>query len=81
MIAASLPPAIMTSASPRRMACAASPSACVAVAQAETTPKFGPRAPSSIATSPEHMLPISEGMVNGETLRGPRSARTFSWVS
>jgi hypothetical protein len=28
------------------------------------------------------MLPMSEGIVNGETLRGPRSASTFEcWVS
>jgi hypothetical protein len=72
-MAASLPPATMTSASPRRMACAASPSEWVPVAQAETIPKFGPRAPYSIATRPEHMLPMSDGIVNGDTLRGPRS--------
>jgi hypothetical protein len=30
------------------------------------------------ATNPEHMLPMSEGIVNGETLRGPRSASTLS---
>ncbi len=80
-MAASLPPANMTSASPRRMAWAASPSAWVPVAQAETIPKLGPRAPYSIATSPAHMLPISDGIVKGETLRGPRSARTRSWFS
>ena len=30
-------------------------------------------APISMAKSPEHMLTISEGIVNGETLRGPPS--------
>src|SRR5579872_1424120 len=71
VIAASLPPAIMTSASPRLIAFAASPRAWVPDAQADTTPKFGPRAPTSIATRPEHMFPMSEGMVKGDTLRGP----------
>lgn len=65
MIAASLPPAIITSTSPRRIAWAASPNAWVPVAQAETTPKFGPRAPISMAKSPEQMLPINDGMVKG----------------
>ena len=50
-------------------------------AQALTMPKFGPRAPSSIATSPLHMLLMSEGIANGDTLRGPRSKRIFSCCS
>jgi hypothetical protein len=58
---ASLPPAIITSASPRRMQCKASPSACVPEAQAETMAKLGPRAPTSMAMRPGHMLAMSEG--------------------
>ena len=40
---ASVPPANITLASPRLMVAQASPSACVAVAQAEQVAKFGPR--------------------------------------
>ena len=36
------------------------------------------RAPYSMATSPEHMLPISDGIVNGDTFRGPRASSTLS---
>ena len=80
-MAASLPPAIITSASPRRIALKASPIAWADEAQALTTPKFGPRAPNSIATRPLHMLLMSEGIVKGDTLRGPRSQRILSCCS
>ena len=53
---ASLPPAIMTSASPRRMIAAASPIACAELAQAETGAKLGPFAPVTMATVPEAMF-------------------------
>ena len=55
--------------------------AAIARLHAETRPKLGPRAPRSMAISPGHMLTMSEGMVNGDTLRGPRSASTPSPVS
>lgn len=45
------------------------PIACVPVAQADTTPKLGPRALCSIATTPEAVLEISAGMRNGDTYR------------
>ena len=49
----SVPPAIMTSASPRRMMFAASPMACAEVAQAVAMAVLGPFAPVRIETSPE----------------------------
>ena len=55
--------------------------AWVAVEQALTTPKFGPRAPSSMATRPPHMLLMRAGIMKGDTLRGPRSSRTLCWFS
>ena len=68
---ASLPPAIMTSASPRRIIAAASPIACAELAHAETGAKFGPRAPVTIATVPDAMLPRNIGMKNGLRRPGP----------
>src|SRR5207249_2144346 len=50
VIAAAVPPATITSASLWTMARAASPVAWVAVAQAETTARCGPFAPSNIET-------------------------------
>ena len=47
---ASTPPQSITSAAPRRMTSAASPMACVPVAQAETTVLIGPRAPAQRLT-------------------------------
>ena len=70
-IAASVPPAITATASPRRIHSAASPMALPEEAQAETAAKFGPRAPNSMATRPAVMSGIIAGMVKGETRRGP----------
>ena len=70
-IAASVPPAITATESPRRIHSAASPMALPEEAQAETAAKFGPRAPNSMATRPAVMSGIIAGMVKGETRRGP----------
>mmetsp|Transcript_31966 Transcript_31966/g.107631 ORF Transcript_31966/g.107631 Transcript_31966/m.107631 type:complete len:287 (+) Transcript_31966:810-1670(+) len=73
VMAASAPPQTTTSASPRCTARIASPMACVPAAHAETTPKFGPRQPSSMATTPDAELPSMAGIAKGETFFGPRS--------
>ena len=75
-IAASAPPATMTSASSSWISRAASPSAWAPVAQAVTTEWFGPLKPYLIETWPEARLISAEGMKNGLTRRGPRSFRT-----
>ncbi len=72
-IAASAPPATMTSASSHWIRRAASPSACAPVAQAVTTAWFGPLKPYLIETWPEARLISADGMKNGLTRRGPRS--------
>ena len=74
-IAASAPPATMTSASSSWISRAASPIACAPVAQAVTTEWFGPLKPYSIETWPEARLISADGMKNGLTRRGPRSFR------
>ena len=74
-IAASVPPVITATASPRRIHSAASPMALPADAHAETAAKLGPRAPNSMATRPAAMSGIIAGMVKGETRRGPISWR------
>lgn len=43
------------------------PIACVPVAHADTTPKLGPLALCSIATTPDAVLEMSAGMRNGDT--------------
>ena len=73
--AASVPPAIARSASPRRIISYASPMAWPAVAQALTAPNEGPCAPKWIAVSPAAMLPIAAGTRKGEMRDGPRSAK------
>ncbi len=50
VIAASDPPAIITSASPRLMISYASPIACADAVQAVHVARFGPRAPNRIDT-------------------------------
>ena len=79
--AASLPPVIITSASPSRMSLKASPMALVALAQAVTTTWFGPRRPYWIDTWALAALPISLGMVKAETLSGPLSSSRWCWTS
>src|SRR5262249_61655525 len=74
-IAASAPPATMTSASSSWMRRAASPNAWAPVAQAVTTEWLGPLEPYLIETWPEARLVSAGGMKNGLTRRGPRSFR------
>ena len=71
VIAASLPPAIITSASPRWMSRNESPTAWALVVQAVQVAEFGPLAPVRMETQPEARFTIAEGMKNGLTLRGP----------
>ena len=73
MTPASLPPASITSAWPRRIVSAASPIACALDAQADTVARFGPFGPYFIATSPAAMSMIIIGIMNGETFRGSLS--------
>jgi hypothetical protein len=70
MSPASDPPAIITSACPRRIVSPPSPIACALEAQAETWPMFGPLAPNFIAISPAAMSMIIIGIMNAETRRG-----------
>ena len=69
--AASVPPATITSARPRRIISSASPIESVPVAQAETVEKLGPFAPIIIETCPEAMSPSIIGTRNGLTRFGP----------
>ena len=71
-----MPPASITSALPARMASAASPMAWAPVAQAETTARFGPRAPRLIDICPEAMSQIIIGTRKGLTRSGPRRRST-----
>src|SRR5215218_4675693 len=72
--AASDPPAIITSAAPRRMISEASPTACAEAVHAVHVAEFGPCAPKRIETCPDARLMIAEGMKNGEMRRGPPSS-------
>ena len=73
----SLAPAIMATASPRRMVSKASPTAWAPEAQAEVMAKLGPRAPTAIEICPAAMSAIIIGTVKGLTRSGPRSTRTW----
>ena len=73
VMAASEPPAIITSASPRRMISKASPMACAEAEQAVQVAEFGPLALNRIDTWPAARLMIDAGMKNGEMRRGPPS--------
>lgn len=53
--------------SPLSMKSMAVPMACVPVAQADTTPKLGPRHLCSMATTPEAVLEIRAGIRKGDT--------------
>ncbi len=53
--------------SPRSMKSIAVPMACVPVAQAETTPKLGPLALCSMATTPDAVLEMRAGIRKGDT--------------
>ena len=74
VIAASEPPAIITSAASRLMISYASPMACAEAEHAVQVAEFGPLAPNRIETWPAARLMIAEGMKNGEILRGPPSS-------
>ena len=69
---ASTPPAIIMSASPRRIVSQASPSAWPPLAHADTVAKLGPMAPVAMATWPAATFAIPIGMKNGEIRSGPR---------
>ena len=71
VIAASVPPATTTSASPRSSIRLASPIACEPVAHADDTLKPGPWAPSIIAIAPAAALGIIIGTKCGDTARSP----------
>ena len=71
VMAASLPPAIMASASPRWMSRKESPTAWALVVQAVQVAELGPLAPVRIETQPEARFTMAEGMKKGLTLRGP----------
>src|SRR5205823_1759814 len=73
----SLAPAIMATASPRRLVSKASPTACAPEAQAEVMAKLGPRAPTAIEICPAAMSAIIIGTVKGLTRSGPRSTSTW----
>ena len=76
VIAASVPPQIMASASPRLNDPEANRrSQCAPVVQAVAVAEFGPLAPVRIETYPEARLMIVAGMKNGEMRPGPRSSR------
>ena len=74
VMAASDPPAIMTSATPRRMISNASPMACAEAEQAVHVAELGPLAPYRIETWPAARLMMAEGIKKGEILRGPPSS-------
>src|SRR6185436_8743061 len=81
VITASVPPAIMASASPFWIRRKASPTAWSPVVHAVAGDVLGPRARQRIETCPAAMLTISAGMKNGDTRSGPRSTRTLLIVS
>src|SRR5512135_671015 len=81
VIAASLPPVIITSACPSWMILKASPIALAAEAQAVATAVFGPRRPHLIETWPLAALTISFGIVNGLIRDGPFCIIAACWVS
>ena len=67
---ASVPPASITSAAPRRMRAAASPMPWLPEAHAVTTHDEGPRRPSSMETCPADMFTIVTGTISGERAIG-----------
>ena len=70
---ASAPPAIITSASPRRIVSEDSPIAWPPVAHADTVVKFGPVMPKLIAIWPAPVFGMPIGTRNGLMRSGPRS--------
>src|SRR3954466_9303381 len=74
VMAASEPPAIITSASLRLMISKASPIACADAEHAVQVAEFGPLAPKRMETWPAARLMMAAGMKNGEMRRGPPSS-------
>src|SRR6267143_3306270 len=73
VMAASEPPAIITSASPCWMMRMESPIEWALVVQAVAVASFGPLAPKRMETCPAARLTMAAGMKKGEILRGPPS--------
>ena len=73
VMAASAPPAIITSASPYSIMREASPIECVPVVQAVTMATLGPFNPNIMLKLPEIILIMVPGIKKGEILRGPDS--------
>ena len=71
VIAASEPPAIIATASPRWIRRNESPTAWAPLVQAVAVAELGPLAPLRIETQPEARLTITAGMKNGLIRRGP----------
>ena len=78
MTAASEPPAIITSARPRRIQPAASPMACALEEHALVVQKFGPLRRWTIETWPAAMFAMAAGMKYGVSRFGPL-VRMVSW--
>ena len=81
VIVDSVPPAIMTSASPFFIILNASPIECVPVAHAVTAQLLGPLAPSFIDTCPAARFIITIGIKKGVILSGPFSFRILCQCS
>ena len=81
VIAASDPPATITSARPARMSSKPSPMADADAAQAVTVHELGPIAPSCIAISPAAIFGIIIGHMYGLTFSAPLSCRTWNCAS
>ena len=73
-----MPPQIITSARPSRIASIPSPIAMFEAAQAVHCESSGPRVPSSIETQPAARFGMIWTIENGLTRSGPRS---FSWLT
>ena len=71
VMAASVPPAIITSASPYLMMRDASPIECALVVHAVHVASFGPLALCRMLTCPAARLTMAAGIKKGEILRGP----------
>ena len=81
VIAASLPPVTITSASPTWISLNASPIALAAEAHAVATAEHGPCSPQRIETWPLAALTISLGITNGLIRDGPFCIIAVCWVS
>ncbi len=71
VMAASAPPAIITSASPRRMISKASPMACAEAEQAVQVAEFGPLAPNRMDTWPGREVDDGRRDEEGRDATGP----------